>query len=308
VCIPQFAHSAFVAATTSERILCDNFLCQNCDLRRIDQLVPLLFEALWKAMRAHYGSRELKADKIVKVKTLMTKALFSLPQGTFSHGAITQQLDNFVIAQGTNSFPKFMPAVDATKLLEHYSVQEREGVVRALIRRLDRFYAHHCPLPNCSTACSFAAHRCPNSGCMSQFSLKWWGEHDANCDWKDIPCPLQCGRVVVRRNADAHLAQECIMRPFPCPYARVGCTPRGKNIYHVRRLRDVFSPLTDAFLSFSSHQPKRFDLQRCTRALRAEPSVPPVPVHHDDRPSHQRSGIPALHGERVALTSRCGRG
>jgi hypothetical protein len=78
--------------------------------------------------------------------------------------------------------------------------------------------------------------------------MKWWGEHDANCDWKDIPCPLQCGRVVVRKNAEAHMAQECIMRPVPCPYARVGCVPPGTALFP--QLMSFLPSETDDFSPF----------------------------------------------------------
>lgn len=236
---PVSINAHFLTCKNAERTVYANEFqtCRSCDFRRIEQLEPLLRDALWKALHARYGPKEImRLDKIVKLKKLLVAGLFAKSQTAYSHAFFAQQLEQFVKSQvpsGStskfNALPEYNDQSEVGRVIQDaFTVDERKGIVRALIRKFDMSYTYHCADPQCGTECAFAVQRCPNPGCNVRFSRKWWGEHDANCPHKVIACPLQCGRLCVRSQAERHMAEECIMRPVPCPYANVLCRPVGE--------------------------------------------------------------------------------
>jgi hypothetical protein len=191
-----------------------------------------LAEKVFAALRRRYGATENRVHKIMKLKSQAVDALFGLPQNAFNANFVIQQLDEFVAAQAKTrevltELSDRHPSGRA--FLALFPEGERAAIVRALIRKHDLGYNFHCAQVYCGTSCPFAVHRCPNVGCSATFSRKWWEEHDATCVWKEVPCPLQCGVCVARRSTPAHVADDCIMRPVPCPFARVGCQPAGAS-------------------------------------------------------------------------------
>jgi hypothetical protein len=190
---------------------------------------------VFKALRQRYGAKENRVHKIMKLKSMVIDALFGLPQNTFNANFVIQQLEDFVTAQAktrevvttlSDGFP------DGRAFLALFPAAERAAIVRALVRKNDLSYQYHCTEVYCGTSCQFAVHRCPNAGCTVRFSRKWWGEHDAGCPFKIVACPLQCGMYVARNAVPGHVANDCIMRLVPCPFARVGCQPAGNHTNH----------------------------------------------------------------------------
>lgn len=230
--VSSLSFSELILLSCPENALTNNprQSCQSCDLRCIEQLALPLAEKVFKALRQRYGAKESRVHKIMKLKSMAIDMLFGLPQNTFNANFVIQQLEEFVTAQAktlnvvttlSDSYP------DGRAFLALFPAGERAAIIRALIRKHDLAYHFHCTEVYCGTSCQFAVHRCPNNGCSVTFSRKWWGEHDATCNWKEILCPLQCGVCVSRRSAPTHMANDCIMRPVPCPFARVGCQPPG---------------------------------------------------------------------------------
>jgi homogentisate solanesyltransferase len=111
----------------------------------------------------------------------------------------------------------------------HFTIEERIGVARSIIRKFDAANRFHCAVPHCGDRCENALQCCGNVGCGTKFSRKWGPAHDSLCAHKIISCPLLCGEHVVRQNAGAHMANDCIMREVPCPYHHIGCAPPSKH-------------------------------------------------------------------------------
>ena len=44
------------------------------------------------------------------------------------------------------------------------------------------------------------------------------GSVEGPCHFVDVECPLQCGRLVKRRNLNHHKSKQCVKRPFSCIY------------------------------------------------------------------------------------------
>ena len=112
-----------------------------------------------------------------------------------------------------------------------FSVEERVELAKLVIRKFDAaLHEYHCSTPSCGTGCVFAVQRCPHDGCSTRFSQRWWGEHDAACLFKIMPCSNGCGQSTPRQATAAHLQYHCPMRPVSCPYAKVGCSVEGRWI------------------------------------------------------------------------------
>jgi len=201
--------------------------CDHCDQRRVDQLVPILLDTLWQAMRGHYGTKTMKPDKIMKMKDLMIDAVFKKRQNTFSHNMIAQILQDFARSKGCKTGESCPTTEEGLVILEAFPEEERRGLSRAIIRSFDQDFSYHCVDRNCGIQCSFAKYRCGNTDCSVTFSRKWFGEHDASCPNKIIACPLGCSRIMYCKMSADHAQHECINRPVPCPYAHFGCTAPG---------------------------------------------------------------------------------
>lgn len=209
--------------------------CESCDHRSVEDLAGLLIEKIWLALRGRYKADFVRPHKVAKMKSALLDALFSVPQNAFSLPFVADQVGEFVKGQlkhgnRPETVPAFQPkSPDGRALVKLFPRDERRGIARALIRKLDLSYRFHCVDPQCGTGCVFATHRCPNPGCTVTFSRKDWHEHDATCEYKEVPCVLQCGTMVSRVGMNMHISQQCVMRQVPCPYDRCGCRPSGKS-------------------------------------------------------------------------------
>jgi hypothetical protein len=206
--------------------------CQICDLKSVEYMADVLINKLYAAVRGRYGA-EAKQHKIAKMKTQLIDALFAVPQNTFSSAMTLQHLRDFVSAQVKGRVSLGLVGdftagrADCALVNAMFPVKERRGIMRALIRKNDLSYQFHCTEVHCGADCPFTAHRCPYPNCTERFSLRFWGDHDAQCQYKEVPCAQHCGQQVARRSMQSHMRGSCVMRPAPCPFARLGCSPPG---------------------------------------------------------------------------------
>eukprot|EP01134_Creolimax_fragrantissima_P003831 CFRG3831T1 len=71
--------------------------------------------------------------------------------------------------------------------------------------------------------CSFRPMYCPYNGCSKPISYLRKEEHDRTCTFKIIECPNGCGFETIRRNMSVHLEGDCLWKPIPCTYRKLGC-------------------------------------------------------------------------------------
>ncbi len=175
--------------------------------------------------------------KYVKLKNAMIASIFAKGHArSLSIPAFTQTLQEFVRSQQPSSYRRQSavnsPAANAKflqQVSEEFPIEERAGLARAVIRRLDTLFEYHCTVPLCGIACTFARQRCPYEHCGARFSRKYWIDHDDHCQHKPVTCPLLCGVKVPRRDMNSHVEDACVMRPVPCTFAHLGCRPVGKS-------------------------------------------------------------------------------
>jgi hypothetical protein len=227
--------------------------CQNCDLREVEKIAQLLLETFYAALVTRYPAKDAKFHKLAKVKNALVQSIFAKGHArSFSFPAFSQSLDQFVQSQQHSSLLHAKKGPLSSQELvrlrtnqtqhdtfmrevtEQLSLEERLGLARAVVRRLDSLFEYHCSVPLCGVDCVFAVQRCPHEGCTARFSRKWWAEHDQSCVHKVVPCALQCGRCLPVHACADHVKNDCIMRPVACPFERMGCKPPGATtLFHV---------------------------------------------------------------------------
>lgn len=222
-----------------ENTICNDetHTCQSCDMKQLEALSTMLMDLFYGAYTARYSAKDLKVLKVIKMKNLFVDALMKANNvRSFDFNSVAQMMVEFANSQkprSHNTLARFNPADAFCRQVEqHFPLLERWGLARATLRKYDSMHEYHCNINFCGASCPFAVQRCPHEGCQVRFSKRWWGEHDAVCPFKIVPCPLLCGMFVARRSTQEHTANSCIMRPVPCPYARIGCNPPG-TYFHV---------------------------------------------------------------------------
>lgn len=112
-----------------------------------------------------------------------------------------------------------------------------EGARHALALKLVRDHYDIDHQAHCSTSfeneealfqhkleCSFRPMSCQNEGCIATFSLNQQSKHDSKCAFKMVPCKLECGQLVMRKEMTEHTTGPCEMREVVCPYSSLGCS------------------------------------------------------------------------------------
>jgi hypothetical protein len=210
-------------------------------MKQVDQVTPLLLEKLWLAMVAVHKGKGVNIRNISVLKSALVESLLRqdnpLMAVLYLPDEIVRQIDLFLTQQQAKAGYQKPQMLSAATLMAgsgaiaaHFTTEERIGVARSLIRKFDTANRYHCNVSHCGDRCEFALQCCGNVGCGVKFSRKWGPAHDSVCAHKIISCQLLCGEHVVRQNAGAHMANDCIMREVPCPYNHIGCAPPSKYI------------------------------------------------------------------------------
>jgi hypothetical protein len=116
-----------------------------------------------------------------------------------------------------------------------HSVRQRLAV--ELVKHFDQAKEWHCGCDisllshaqreHHSMSCIFRPIGCGYAGCTAIFSARYEGAHDSICEYKLVPCELNCGVMLPRREMEEHLAGPCKMKPVHCPYRAIGCAAPG---------------------------------------------------------------------------------
>ena len=211
--------------------------CQHCDSVEVAALAELLQQKYFAALcAAHPDRRDVRQHKFVALKSSMLVALTTVLASvrSYSLNHISSSLDEFIRSMrtsysltGTNTALFSDRDPFCQQVQAHFTLEERQGVARAVVRKCDSVHEFHCSTPLCGSACVFAVVRCPHLGCGQSFSRHYWAGHDASCAHKPVPCLMQCRELVARNCMESHMQQACIMRLVPCTYAYLGCQPVG---------------------------------------------------------------------------------
>lgn len=218
-----------------ESTICNdsNHTCMSCDGKQVEQLSNMFIDLFYGALFAKYPTKELKLLKIIKMKNLFIDALMApVNVRAYSFDSVAAIVNAFAHSQKRGGLlTRFNPSDPYCRQVEQqFPLLERVALARAAIRKYDGMFEYHCNAHICGATCPFAVHRCPHTGCEVRFSKRWWGEHDAACPFKVVPCVLQCGMFMPRNRCAEHARDSCIMRRVPCPYAKIGCNPEGMEM------------------------------------------------------------------------------
>lgn len=122
-----------------------------------------------------------------------------------------------------------------------HSVRQRLAV--EMVKHFDQAKEWHCGCDisvlshaqreHHSMSCIFRPVGCGYAGCTAIFSARYEGAHDSMCEYKLVPCELNCGVMLARREMEEHREGPCLMKPVHCPYRAIGCLAPGLVQGHV---------------------------------------------------------------------------
>lgn len=215
--------------------------CDHCDLNFIEKLSNELLEALTKAS-VHVNPTAHSEVTTIRLKNVLMEILgLASINEVMTIEQVQSKLEHFVqildekqsrwakvtAMIGSELHPEKLAWRAAELTREIFALPERMEIAKILIRKYDGTHQYHCATEHCGDECEFAPMKCSNEGCHEEFSRKWWGEHDAQCPYKIIPCSRECGVTVIRQHLPQHLSLECELRPAECPYKDIGCKVIG---------------------------------------------------------------------------------
>jgi hypothetical protein len=119
-----------------------------------------------------------------------------------------------------------------------FDLAERRGVAKDLIDRCDTHATARCGRAFASAevltkhqlaSCVCRGITCRHHGCSVMCAARHVVLHEHRCGRRPVQCGHNggCGAMVAYEDAAVHVAQLCPRRSVPCPFAAVGCTPRG---------------------------------------------------------------------------------